>query len=184
MIICRFPLKFSPIVEEFEVVQVLKQPDEVNDLPAGPYWFSEGEGADSWQEVFEVSLNPRHKVGDVQEVDPELLDVGQRKVAPDKAVEMFWGKSNEEIDVPSVNLELLYQRKQTESAHDPERSGPYGFPFLARGPGSSDEGVMEMGNGGDVPGVTGQGACAETARIVDEMGDDHFDDLLGKPGDE
>jgi hypothetical protein len=135
--------------------------------------------------LFKVSSNPRHEAGDVQVVDPELLNVGQREeMAPDKAVEMFWGKSNEDINVPSVDLELLDQRKQTESVHDPERSGPYGFPVLARDPGSSDEGVMEMGNGGNVPGVTGQGAREETARIVDEMGDDHFDDLLGKPGDE
>jgi hypothetical protein len=48
VVIRRFPLKIGPIVEEFEVVQVLKQPDEVYDLPAGPYWFSQGERADGW----------------------------------------------------------------------------------------------------------------------------------------
>jgi hypothetical protein len=40
--------------------------------------------------------------------------------------------------------------------------------------------VVEMRNGGDVPGVTGQGACAEAAYVADEMGNDHFDDIEGK----
>ena len=40
-----------------------------------------------------------------------------------------------------------------------------------------------MGNDGDVPGVTGQGACEEAALVIDEVGDDHFKDLLGESGD-
>ena len=43
----------------------------------------------------------------------------------------------------------------------------------------SDKGAMEMGNGSDVPGVAGQGACAETLYVVDQLGDDNFDDLQG-----
>jgi hypothetical protein len=39
---------------------------------------------------------------------------------------------------------------------------------------------MKMRDGGDVPGVTGQGACPEAARVVDEVCDDHFNDVLGK----
>lgn len=46
--------------------------------------------------------------------------------------------------------------------------------------GWSDEGVMEMGSGDDVPGVTGLGACEEAACIIDKVGNDHFDDLLGE----
>jgi hypothetical protein len=45
------------------------------------------------------------------------------------------------------------------------------------------KGVMEVGNGGRVPGAAGRGACEETALIIDEMDDYHFNDLLGKPGD-
>jgi hypothetical protein len=48
------------------------------------------------------------------------------------------------------------------------------------GPGG--ESVMKMGEGGDVPGITGQGACQKTGFVVDEVGDDHLDDLLGKSG--
>ena len=40
---------------------------------------------------------------------------------------------------------------------------------------------MEVENGDDIPGLTGQGACAETAPVVSKMRDDPFDDLVGKP---
>jgi hypothetical protein len=42
---------------------------------------------------------------------------------------------------------------------------------------------MKMRDGGGVPGVAGQGACTEAARVVDETSDDHFDDVLGNPCD-
>jgi len=42
--------------------------------------------------------------------------------------------------------------------------------------------VMEVRDGSDVPRVTGQGACAETADVVAKICDDHFDDLQGEPG--
>jgi hypothetical protein len=42
--------------------------------------------------------------------------------------------------------------------------------------------VVEMRNGGDVPAVTGQGACEETACVVGEMDDDQSDYFLGKSG--
>jgi len=39
---------------------------------------------------------------------------------------------------------------------------------------------MEVGNSSDVPGITGHGACAESGRVVDKIGNDHFDDLQWK----
>ena len=42
---------------------------------------------------------------------------------------------------------------------------------------------MEVRNDGDVPGATGQGTCEEMALVVDEMGNDHLKDVLGKFGD-
>ena len=54
--------------------------------------------------------------------------------------------------------------------------------FFAPAVDSSDKGVMEAGGGSNVPGITGQGACAETACVVDEISDDYFNDLKGKPG--
>ena len=40
---------------------------------------------------------------------------------------------------------------------------------------------MKVTDGGDVPGVTGQAACAEAERVVEKLVDNHFDDFLGKP---
>ena len=42
---------------------------------------------------------------------------------------------------------------------------------------------MNMRNDSDVPRVTGQGAREETGCIMNEMGDDHFDDFQREPGD-
>ena len=36
---------------------------------------------------------------------------------------------------------------------------------------------MKVGDGSDVPRVTGHGARCEAARVVNEVGDDHFDDF-------
>ena len=55
--------------------------------------------------------------------------------------------------------------------------------FLAPSISVGVEDVMEVGDGGDVPGVTSQAARAETTRVVGEVGDNLLDDLVGKPGD-
>ena len=41
---------------------------------------------------------------------------------------------------------------------------------------------MEVRDGSNVPGITGQGACAETAYVVGKIGDDHFDEFERKSG--
>ena len=63
------------------------------------------------------------------------------------------------------DVELPDQGKQTEPMHAPEWNRP--SEFSVKGVVAHDEGVMEMGNGGDVPGGTGQGACAETVFVID-----------------
>ena len=45
------------------------------------------------------------------------------------------------------------------------------------------EGVMEIGDGGNVPRETCHGARQEGARIVNEVGDDRFHKLLRELGD-
>ena len=48
---------------------------------------------------------------------------------------------------------------------------------------SADEEVgVKVRGGSDVPGVTSQAACTETAGVVGEIRDDRFDDLLGEFG--
>ena len=39
---------------------------------------------------------------------------------------------------------------------------------------------MEMGDSGDLPRVTSHSARAETRDVVDQVVDDHFDDLEGR----
>ena len=41
---------------------------------------------------------------------------------------------------------------------------------------------MKMRDGGDVPRVTSQGACQKAGSVIDKMGDDPLDDLLGEIG--
>ena len=41
---------------------------------------------------------------------------------------------------------------------------------------------MDVRNSSDIPRVTGEGTCEETACLTDEMGDDLSDNSQGKPG--
>ena len=73
----------------------------------------------------------------------------------------------------------LDEGKQTKRAHVPDRIGPREFSIPAAN--ASEKGVAEMRSGGDIQGVTSQGACAETVCAIGKVGDNYFDNLLGKP---
>ena len=45
------------------------------------------------------------------------------------------------------------------------------------------EGVVKMGDDGDVPRVAGHGACQEGGGVVNEVGDNCFHKVLREPGD-
>ena len=77
----------------------------------------------------------------------------------------------------SADMKLSDQGKQPKIVHVPERSGPLEFSLLVQVIRLGNKGAMEMRNGDDVPGIAGQGACKEASRVVDEMNDDHFEDL-------
>ena len=96
-------------------------------------------------------------------------------------VEQLRGNLDKAGAVPN-NPERLDQGKQTKLVFVYEWSGPCRILALVQGIVWNDKGAMEMRNSGDVPGVTGHGACAETACVVDKIGDDDFDDLHGKSG--
>ena len=102
---------------------------------------------------------------------------------------MIHGTEVESISVEPVvvtagsDLEFLDQGEQTELAHVPDPVRPRTFWFVGPPAVLSEEGVVKMWDGGGVPGATGHGACQEAAGVVDEIGDDHIDDLLGKFGD-
>jgi len=44
----------------------------------------------------------------------------------------------------------------------------------------NDEHLVEVRDAGDIPGVTSQGACAETAHVIGEVGSDLLNELQGK----
>ena len=106
--------------------------------------------------------------------------------------ELCWGKYRGVGNACAEDMELFDQGKQPSFVDVSEWFVPFGSLISVPGvsfPGNSvqeigtgDEGVMEMRNGDDVPGVTGQGACKEAALVVDEMRDDHFEDLHREPG--
>ena len=79
-------------------------------------------------------------------------------------------------------MQLFDQGKQAKHVPVPNEIRPLGS-SLPRVVGVDDEGMMEMRYGGDVPRIAGQGACAKTELVVDEMSDDNFNDVLRNPGD-
>ena len=81
-----------------------------------------------------------------------------------------------------MDPEFLDQGKQPELARILEWYGPGSLRHIGPRTRSNGKSVVKMRDGGDVPGVTRQGACEETARVIDEVGDDHFDDLERKLG--
>ena len=57
------------------------------------------------------------------------------------------------------------------------RETPWWIPSIGWG----DKDAMEIGNSGDVPGIAGKGASAETGIVANEMGGNQFNDLTGEP---
>ena len=80
-----------------------------------------------------------------------------------------------------MDPELFDQGKQTKPVHVHEGVRPHD-PSPYERIGRNSEGVVEVRNGDDVPGVTGQGAREETVSVVYEMDDDHLNNLVGEPG--
>ena len=77
-----------------------------------------------------------------------------------------------------MDVEFLDQGKQTKRVHVPDRIGPP----EPSGVESNGKGVMEMRNGGNVPTVTGQGACTEAVCVISKISDKFLDDLKGQSG--
>ena len=82
--------------------------------------------------------------------------------------------------VARADQERLDQGKQTKHVHTPE--GIWPLKPSVPGVDVSNKGAVEVEDGGDVPGVTGQRASKETVFVVDEIVDDHFNDLQREPG--
>jgi len=95
-----------------------------------------------------------------------------------------WGEYIEWTRVFSADFERPDEGKQAKFVEVLDRSGPQEFivRLRAQGPDCSDKCVMEVRNGGEIPGVAGQGAGEETGYVVDKMGNNDFDNSQGKPG--
>jgi hypothetical protein len=66
------------------------------------------------------------------------------------AAEPLWGKGIHCTKDP----EIFDQGEQTTFVHAPELSGPPRFQVESPNPGSNDESVIEVGDGGEIPGAT------------------------------
>ena len=104
----------------------------------------------------------------------KFSDIGHSgNLTQNSVVEAFRGKRAPVIG-GSVDTEFLDQGKQAKLGRIPEWFGPVTE--------QNNESAMEMRDGGDVPGVTGQGTGQKAAGVVDEMGGNDLDDLQWKPG--
>ena len=74
---------------------------------------------------------------------------------------------------------MLDKGKQTKGVHTLERVRPLRISETRIC--FNGEGAVEVGSGSSVPGMTGQGACAETVHVVEKVVDDDLDELKGKP---
>ena len=78
-------------------------------------------------------------------------------------------------ETPRAEPEPLDQWKQTKYVRVLDRIGP--LKFLVPGVGDNINGVIEMRNSGDVPSVTGRGACLKAVCVISKIEDDEPDEL-------
>ena len=81
-----------------------------------------------------------------------------------------------------ANPESFDEWKQTELVQFLERSGPPVLPARVEVVVIGCNGVMKIGDGSNVPRVTCHGARKEAARVVNEVGDNHFYEHLWELG--
>jgi len=151
-IVRRFIPGSVPIAGKPKVLQVLKQSDEVYDLPTRLPGFSQGERFDCGSKAPKVSLDPRHEAGDVRELEIEYRTLANvRNWCGVRRLNIF-GESPTEPYCPHRPT-APDQGEQAKHVHVPEETRPQ--IFSAVGGCFNGKYAIEMGNGGDVPGVTG-----------------------------
>jgi hypothetical protein len=160
-------------VVEFKVLEVREESDEIQDLPARAPGLFEGKESECGREVSKALLNIRHKAGYLEMVYSELLEVCERgEVRQGAPIELFGGELVG-TGTPQTNSELFDEWKQTKLVRFSEWSRPeallttlVAFVMIV-----GREGMMKMGDGGNVP-------CQEGALVVNQVGDDLFHELL------
>ena len=170
-------------VVELEVLEVREESNEIQDLSARALRFLEGKESKCWREVSEALLDVRHKASYLEMVYSKFLEVRERgKVRQGAPFELF---GNELAKVVIADSESFDERKQTKLVGVLERPRPEALftAPVAETMVVSREGVMKMGGGSDVPRATCRGARQESARVVSEVRDNQFHELLRELGD-
>jgi len=167
-----------------EVLEVREESDEIEYMSTGANGLFESKESKRRREVPEALSNGRHKVGYLEIVYSKFLEVHKSgEVAQVKLSEGFRVEPGVVCD-PHAYLESFDERKQTKLVRFFERPWPRVVPVARVGMVVVDrEGVMKLGDSGDVPRVTCRGARKEATRVVNDEGDDHFHDILRKLGD-
>ena len=99
---------------ELEVLEVRKESDKIQDLPARAPGLFEGKESQRWQKVPEVPLNVWHKARYFKIVNSKLLEVREcGKVRQGTPAELFGGE-HVIIAIPRTDPEPFDERKQTE----------------------------------------------------------------------
>ena len=170
-------------ITDFEVLEIREEPDEVQDLPARTSRTPESKESKCRRELSEALLNVWHETGYLEIVYPKLLEVREcRKATQRASVKAFGSKLGGRVRA-QADTESLDEWKQTKFVRFLEWYGPHAplvpwenHPVVCR------ERVVKMGDGCDVPRVTGHGARKEGRGVVNEAGDDHLHELLWEPG--
>ena len=164
-------------------MKVREESNEIQDLSTRTFGFSEGKESKCRREVSEVPLDVWREAGYLEIIYSKLLEVREcRKVtqgayAKPVGAKFFGG-------IPQADPESLDEWKKTEIVRFFEWVRPpillvprENCPVIRR------EGVVKMGDGGDVPQVAGHGACPEGAGVVNEVGDNRIYKFLWEPSD-
>ena len=134
----------------------------------------------------EALLDVRHEAGYLEIIYSKFSEVREcRKVPEGVLVKPFGGELGIMIKGVQADPEQFDERKQTELVRSLERPGPQMrlVPLVPEVAVLCREGVMKMGDGDDVPRVACHGTCEEGGGVVNEVGHDHFYEVLWELGD-
>ena len=139
-------------VMKFEVLEVRKKANEIQDLLIRASGFFESKKLKCRREVSKALLNDRHKPGHIETVYSELLEVRKRGEVTHRAPVEPRETERFNLQVVQTNLESFDEREQTKLVRSFQRPWPA---VPGTGPGVFTmvdcEGVVEMGNGRNVP---------------------------------
>ena len=151
-------------------MKIREEPNKIQDLPGRASRFLESKESKGRCKVSETLPKARHEAGYLEVVYSELLEVCECG----KAMEVISAKPfGSKLAIKAqTDTESLDEWKQPEVVRLLERCRPpaplvpvVGCQIIG------DEGVVKMGEGGDIPRIAGQGACQDGVGVVNEVGE-------------